>query len=74
MPPGAVETEDVVPGAVAIGRCLHHAVVEPEAVQFQTKAVRAFAIVIARRILTRDTNQVLAKSQDGVSVDVEGLC
>jgi hypothetical protein len=41
-------------------------VVEPE-------AVRAFPVVIARRILTGNANQVLAKSQDGVFVSVEGL-
>jgi hypothetical protein len=72
--PGAVETEDVVTRAVVIGRCFHHAVVESEAVQFQVKAVCAFAIVIARWVFTRNTNQVLAKSQDGVFVGVEGLC
>ena len=54
--PSAVEAEDVVTGAVMIDRRLHHSVVEPEAVQFQVKAVRAFAVVIARRILTCNVN------------------
>jgi hypothetical protein len=69
--PSAVKSEDVETGAIVFGRCLDHAVVEPEAVQFQPKAVRAFAIVISRWVLTRDPNQVLAKSQNGISVDIK---
>src|SRR5437870_3125141 len=59
--PSAVGTEDVVAGPVFIRRRLHDAVVEPETVQFELNAVSAFAIVIARWILARNTNQILAK-------------
>jgi hypothetical protein len=52
--PTAVKAEDVVTGTVVIVRCLHHPVVEPEAGQFQAKAVRAFGKVIARLVLTRN--------------------
>jgi hypothetical protein len=65
--------KDVVPGLSLIGRCLHHSAVEPEPVQLWKKPVRTFAVVIARRILTRDANQVVAKRQDGIFVIVEGL-
>src|SRR5262249_46306256 len=71
--PSPVKAEDVVTGASVMNRGLYLPMVEPEAVQLPVKAVRAFAVVIARWILTRSTNQVLAKSQEGVFVGVEGL-
>ena len=71
--PSPVEAEDVVTGASVMNRCLYLPMVEPEAVQLPVNAVRAFAVVIARRILTGNANEVLAKSQDGVFVNLEGL-
>ena len=49
--PLTVEAEDVVSGAVVEARCVYYAIPNREPVKFQLKPVRAFAVVIPRRIL-----------------------
>jgi len=69
----AVETEQVVARALGIARHLYHLVREPEAIQFQPNAIHAFAVGVAWWVLTGDSDEVLAKSQDGLFVGVERL-
>jgi hypothetical protein len=68
-----VKAEQVVTRAFGIARHLYHLVCKSEAVQFQPDAVHALAIMIAGRILAGNSDEVLAKSQDGLSVSIERL-
>jgi len=68
-----MKTQHVVPRAIRIAWHLHHAVCETEVIQLRANPVHAVAVVIPGRILTGDCDEVAAKCQERLLVDIESL-